>query len=83
MKASVLDLRRRMKEVLKALDRNEAVTILYRGRRKGVLYPAGSSHGRKCSVQKHAAFGMWKNRRDLRHVEAAVRRMRKGRGHAV
>lgn len=34
MKVSILDLRRRMKDVLRALDRNESVTIYYRGNEK-------------------------------------------------
>jgi hypothetical protein len=35
MKATVVDLRYKMNGVLKAFDRNEAVTILYRGKVKG------------------------------------------------
>lgn len=37
MKATIVDLRYRMNDVLKALDRNEDVTILHRGRRRGVI----------------------------------------------
>ena len=39
MKASILDLRRRMKDVLLALDRNESVTIFYRGKRRCCMNP--------------------------------------------
>ena len=81
MKATILDLRRRMGEILKALDRNETVTILHRGRRKGILYPAGSAGRKRLRIAESAAFGMWKNRRDLKDVDAAVRRARKGRVH--
>ena len=84
MKASILDLRRRMGDVLRALDRNEPVTILHRGRMRGILYPA--SVGREklpTAVASHPAFGMWKDRDDLRDVAQAVRKLRKGRGHAV
>lgn len=35
MKATVVDLRYKMNDVLKALDRNETVTILYHGKVKG------------------------------------------------
>lgn len=83
MKASILDLRRKMREVLKALDRREPVTILYRGRKKGVLYPAKGNGGRKKTVSEHPAFGMWKDRRDLRDVKKFVRNLRKGRYNAV
>lgn len=39
MKASILDLRYKTKEVLQALDRNEEVSILYRGKLKGRIFP--------------------------------------------
>ncbi len=39
MQASIVDLRYKMKDVLKALDRNEEVTILYRGKAKGRIMP--------------------------------------------
>ena len=37
MKASVVDIRYKMNDILKALDRNEDVELLYRGQPKGVL----------------------------------------------
>ncbi len=39
MKATVVDLRYKMNDVLKALDRNEKVTVLYRGKVRGILIP--------------------------------------------
>jgi len=82
MKASVLDLRRRMAEVLKALDRNESVKILYRGRERAVLVPVGMTQRKGRLVKEHAAFGMWKDHDQLQDVAAHVRRLRKGRFHA-
>jgi antitoxin (DNA-binding transcriptional repressor) of toxin-antitoxin stability system len=41
MKSSVVDLRYRMKDVLKAIDRGETVTVLYRGKEKARLTPVG------------------------------------------
>ena len=40
MKATIVDLRYKMKDILKALDRNEAVTVLYHGKTKAVILPA-------------------------------------------
>jgi len=40
MKASVVDLRYKMNDILKALERNEEVTVLYHGKVKGVIVPA-------------------------------------------
>jgi len=82
MKASILDLRRRMKDVLRALDHNEAVTVLHRGKLRGILYPARRKP-RVGPAAKHPAFGIWKDREDLKDVDSAVRELRKGRGHAV
>ncbi len=82
MKASILDIRRRMKDVLGALERSEPVTITYRGKAKGVLYPVGAGKRRERSITEHPAFGMWKDRKDLEDVGAAVRAMRKSR-HAL
>ena len=83
MKATVLDLRRRTSEILKALDRNETVTIFYRGRPKGILYPAGRTQKKRRSVAEHPACGMWKDRKDMEDVEAYVRRMREGRKYVI
>ena len=83
MKASILDLRRRPGEILRALEQNEPVIILYRGKKKGVLYPAASQQKKKGSVKEHPAFGIWKNRRDLAQVERVVRGLRKERFNAL
>lgn len=39
MNATIVDLRYRMKEVLRAIDRGETVTVLYRGKEKARLMP--------------------------------------------
>lgn len=59
MKVSVVDLRYRMNEVVKALDRNEDVSILYRGKLKGVIKPAKGKLKRK--VSEHPFFGMYQS----------------------
>ncbi len=56
MKATVVDLRYKMNDVLKALDRNEKVTVLYRGKIKGVLIPPEKK--KKIKVTDHPFFGM-------------------------
>ncbi len=58
MKASILDLRYKMKQVLKALERNERVTILYHGKEKGILIPGRNE--KKIRVKDHPFFGMSK-----------------------
>ncbi|MCJ7613085.1 MAG: type II toxin-antitoxin system Phd/YefM family antitoxin [Candidatus Aminicenantes bacterium] len=85
MKASVLDLRRRMKDVLNSLKRNEPVTLLRRGKVVGTIHPpeAAPASGSDRRASAHAAFGMWKDRPDLKDVEAAVERLRGGRFNAL
>jgi antitoxin (DNA-binding transcriptional repressor) of toxin-antitoxin stability system len=83
MKASILDLRRRMREVLQALDQNEPVTILYRGKAKGVLYPVQQDRGAEIQVREHAAFGMWSDRDDFEDVSDLMDRLRGPRDHAL
>ena len=83
MKASILDLRRRMGDVLRALEKNEPVTILHRGKEKGVIYPSPAKQARDVTVTQHPAFGMWKDRDDLQDVDQVVRNLRKTRHHAI
>ena len=83
MKASILDLRRRMREVLRAIDRNQSVTVFYRGKKKAVIYPAKGGAKKPCRVISHPAFGMWKDRADLADVPKIVRNLRKSRNDAV
>ncbi len=58
MKASVVDMRYKMSEVLDALARSESVEILYHGKTKGIIQPVATKPGK--SVQEHRFFGMCK-----------------------
>ena len=78
MQATTLDLRRRMKDVLAALDRDEKVTLTHRGRRKGVIVPCAETVATP-NAAHHPAFGMWRDREELRDVDAFVRRVRRNR----
>ena len=59
MKASIVDLRYKTNDILKALDRNESVTVLYHGKIKGVIKPAREKTVTK--IKDHPFFGMNKN----------------------
>lgn len=74
MKATILDLRYRMNEVLKALDRNENVSILYHGKLKGIITPGAEITGAK--VTQHPFFGM---RKSGKSVEQKMAELRGGR----
>ena len=79
MKASIVDLRYKMNSVLKALERNEIVQIFYRGTEKASLVPATLNGSRGSDLRQLPAFGMWKNRKDLKDVDAHIRKLRKPR----
>jgi len=82
MKATFLDLRKRSKDIVRALDQNQSVTLYYRGKAKGVIIPASKLKGPSVPARSHRAFGMWKDRADMKDVRAAIARMRKTR-HAL
>ena len=79
MKASFVDLRKRSKEIVRALDRNQSVTLFYRGKAKGVIVPAASPPDKAVSVLDHRAFGMWRDRAELKSVPVIVAELRKAR----
>lgn len=83
MKAAVLDLRRRTREILRAVERGETVTIMCRGKAKAVISPLPRSRGRARSALDHPAFGMWRDRAELKDVSGFVRKLREARRHAV
>ncbi|HAK96798.1 MAG TPA: hypothetical protein DCM87_17850 [Planctomycetes bacterium] len=56
MEASIVDLRYRMKDVLRAIDRNEEVRILYHGKVKAKMRAAGRARAMK--VAQHPFFKM-------------------------
>ncbi len=75
MKASIVDLRYKTKEILQALERNETVTVLYHGKVRGIIKPAGKSpHAR---VKDHPFFGMY--REEQESVQDQMERLRKPR----
>lgn len=75
MKASIVDLRYKMSEVLSALDRRERVSILYHGKVKGVIVPV---EGRpRVKASKHPFFGMASG--EKKTVEEVMEKLREGR----
>jgi antitoxin (DNA-binding transcriptional repressor) of toxin-antitoxin stability system len=71
MKASVVDLRYRMNEILKAIDRNEEVTILYHGKVKGVIKPQIAGSRRR--ISDHPFFNMSPSKKTVDEVMADLR----------
>ena len=79
MEASVLDLRKKMREVMSAIDRRERVTLTHRGRRRAVIVPLAAAKPAKVKVADLPAFGMWSDRADMPDPVAYVDEIRKPR----
>jgi antitoxin (DNA-binding transcriptional repressor) of toxin-antitoxin stability system len=82
MNATIVDLRYRMKDVLRAIDRGETVTVLYRGKAKAALTPLSPSSGAdKCAPKtaEQPLFGLWKDREDLTDPAVWLRNLRQPR----
>lgn len=56
MKATVVDLRYKMSDILKALDRGEDVEILYHGKTKGIIVPVSGKTAMR--IKDHPFFNM-------------------------
>ncbi len=74
MKATVVDLRYRMSDVLKALDRNEDVEVLYHGKTKGTIVAAANPSSGK--IAQHPFFNMLHGKNS---VEEEMQQLRGGR----
>ncbi len=79
MNATIVDLRYHMKDVLRAIDRGETVTILYRGKAKATLTPIAKASPATTSVTELPLFGMWRDRSDMADPSEYVRNSRKPR----
>lgn len=77
MKATVLDLRRNPGKILEAIERNETVTLSKRGREIARIVP--NKEKSVSSIKNLPAFGMWKDREDMKDPAKFVRQIRKGR----
>ena len=82
MKASVVDLRYKMKQVLQALRRNETVQVLYHGKVAGTIIPPQKSV-QKIKIQSHPFFGMYKTRYKNQSVDKIMDELRGGRYRAL
>lgn len=74
MEATIVDLRYKMKDVLRALDRNEEVKILYHGKEKAVIVPIQRAKKSKVKVKDLPFFGMTKS--EKASVEDIMRQLR-------
>ncbi len=79
MKANIVDLRYKMKDVLKAIERRERVEIVYRGKAKAFIVPALVKSN--VSMKDHPLFGS--QRKADKSVAVVMEDLRGGRYGAV
>jgi hypothetical protein len=77
MKASIVDLRYKTKEILKALEARESVSIYYHGKLKGTIVPPEPA--KKMKSEDHPFAGSMKN--DKRSVKQIMKELRRFRYH--
>jgi len=78
MKATAMDLRYNLKNILELVEQGEEVLITNRGKAKARLVPCNNTKKEK-KDEENSFIGMWKDREDLADVDAYVRNLRKGR----
>jgi antitoxin (DNA-binding transcriptional repressor) of toxin-antitoxin stability system len=77
MNANIVDLRYNMKNVLRAIDRGETVTVLYRGKERAKLTPiAPPSSSGAPKTKDQPLFGLWKDSKDMDDPASYLRRLR-------
>lgn len=77
MKASVMDLRYRTREILRALEAKEEITLTHRGTEKGTIIPATAQSSDAKSLAEHPAVGMWADQ--IESVPDLIARIRQPR----
>ncbi len=76
MNANIVDLRYKMKEVLKALEKRESVKIFYHGKPHATIIPIENDFPSEKRVENHPFFGMLNTEES---VEKTMDRLRGGR----
>jgi antitoxin (DNA-binding transcriptional repressor) of toxin-antitoxin stability system len=79
MEASVLDLRKNMREVMSAISRHEHITLTYRGRVCAEIVPVGTAKAKQVKAADLPAFGLWAQRADLAAPVSYVEQLRQPR----
>ncbi len=78
MQATIVDLRYKMHEILKALDRNEDINISYHGKEKAIMKPIKKAVSKEVDFKEYSFIGgSWAE--DERTVPEIMRELRGGR----
>lgn len=73
MGSSVLDLKKQLPDILRALKRQEKVVVSYGDKKLALLQPLPEGADVENDIRDNPAFGIWRNREDLADPAAYVR----------
>jgi hypothetical protein len=79
METSIVGLRHKMRDILRALDRNETVRVLYHGKERALLVPSRRKCRKPMRLADHPFVGMWAEDKEKEDVAAYVRKLRQDR----
>ncbi|MDX8380445.1 MAG: hypothetical protein R8K48_10500 [Gallionella sp.] len=71
MQTNAVDLRRNMKDIMRAIERHEPVTIFYHGKEKAVIHAIDQPVSE--TVEKHPFFSMYDDESSVDDVMSALR----------
>ncbi|MDQ6969808.1 MAG: type II toxin-antitoxin system prevent-host-death family antitoxin [Mariprofundus sp.] len=71
MQTNAVDLRRNMKDIMRAVERHEPVTIFYHGKEKAVIHAIEQAV--LGSVEKHPFFSMYDDESSVENIMNTLR----------
>ena len=82
--ASLVDLRRKTREISEAIEQRQEITLSKHGKRIATIVPyqQPASDG-SAVVAEHPAVGMWADHGEAEDVAETVRKLRRGRFDAL
>ncbi len=76
---TITELLRHAGDVIARAHLNGPVTITYRGKPRAVMVPVRERRQDRRSIRDYPAFGIWKDRDDMKDPVAWVRKQRRSR----
>ncbi len=80
MDVSIKELRTQAGRIVSMASSGNDITITFRGKPAAKIVPLDYAAPKEGADDSLSAFGMWKNREDMKDPSAYVEELRKGRG---
>lgn len=79
MDSSILDLKKQVPDIIRALNRRKKVVVSYGDKKLALLQPLPEGMSGEEDVRDNPLFGIWRDREEFADPAATVRAMRRGR----